>query len=427
MIIKNTRTFTGEYSFPGDKSISHRAALLGAISEQRIEIRNYNPGLDCASTLQCLRQLGVSITIENDTVTVHGKGLGGFTRPVETLDAGNSGTTMRLLTGLLAGQKFPSVISGDDSLNSRPMNRIIDPLCRMGARIAATPDQTAPLKISGTPLKGITYTLPVNSAQVKSCIILAGLLATSETTVIEPVQTRNHSELMLGLPVEKTPDGNIIRVTPGKTPRFPDTFTIPGDISGAAFLMAGALICDNGAVTLRNIGINPTRAGILDILKEMGADITVQNRRTVLGEDTADLTVRQSDLKGITIDGDIIPNVIDEIPILAVLGSYASGTFSVRGAGELRVKECDRISAIADNLLRMGAAIEEFPDGFTIKGGKKLNGTTIRTYGDHRIAMAFTIAGLAAEGETIIDNPAAATVSFPGFRDVIGEFTNGTV
>lgn len=427
MIIKKARQFQGELYLPGDKSISHRAAILAAISEQTVNIRNFNQGKDCLSTLDCLLQLGIPVKIQNSRITIQGKGLRGFHNPEQPLNAGNSGTTMRLLSGLLAGQQFSSIITGDESLNKRPMKRIIHPLIRMGAQIYSTPEYTAPLQIVGTDLSGISHKLQVASAQVKSCIILAGLLASTKTNIIEPVQTRNHTELMLNLTVEKSSEGNTILVEPGTVPHFVKTYNIPGDISNAAYLIAGALICKDGTALLRNVGINPTRAGVLDVLESMGAEFTIRNSSCLMGEDIADIQIHQSRLRGISIGGDIIPNVIDEIPILAVIGSVAEGSFSVRDAAELRVKECDRITAIVRNLRNMGTAIEEHDDGFTIYGGNKLKGTDIKTYGDHRIAMAFTIAGLVAEGETVIDNPGAATISYPGFWRVIENFTNKQV
>ena len=414
----------GTVRVPGDKSISHRLAMLAAIAEGQSCIKNYASSQDCRSTLSCLQSLGVPIEIVGGSqVIVSGRGLRGLTRPREILDAGNSGSTIRMLSGILAGQNFQTEISGDSSLRSRPMGRIIKPLSQMGARIQARDNNYPPLSILGGPLKGIQYVLPVASAQVKTAILLAGLLAEGETEVTEPVPTRNHTELALKeFEAEVKVRGNQIAVKGGQ-PIQAVTTKVPGDISSAAFFVAAATLIPGSEILLSGVGLNQGRRAIVDLLCEMGASVEILNPQTEAGEPLSDLQVRPAALRGGTISGDKIPQVIDEVPILAVLATQTQEGLEIRGAAELRVKESDRIKSIVENLRSMGASVEEFEDGMFIPGGQSLRGSRIHTYGDHRIAMAFAIAGLIAKGETLIEGSECAAVSFPHFFEVLDQVT----
>ena len=414
-------------SVPGDKSISHRGIMFGSIADGTTEIHNFLPGADCLATIRCFRTLGIEIEQEGSTVTVHGKGLHGLSAPSHILDVGNSGTTTRLLSGILAGQPFESKLSGDESLNSRPMKRIIDPLTQMGADISSIlHNGCAPLYIAPSRLHGIHYDSPVASAQVKSCILLAGLYADGETSVTEPGLSRNHTELMLkefGADIRSVHNLDCSRTTaiiqPGRE-LHGQKLTVPGDISSAAYFIAAGLIVPDSEIRITNVGINPTRAGILKVCEDMGARIELSNERTEGGEKIADITVRTSRLHGTVIEGDIIPALIDEIPVIAVMAAVAEGTTVIRDAAELKVKETDRIETVTDNLKAMGCDVTPTEDGMIINGGK-LKGASIHTLLDHRIAMAFSIAALAAEGRTRILDSKCVDVSYPAFYDTFEE------
>lgn len=417
----------GTVSVPGDKSISHRGIMFGSIADGTTEIHNFLPGADCLATIRCFRALGIEIEQEGSTVTVHGKGLHGLSAPSHILDVGNSGTTTRLLSGILAGQPFESKLSGDESLNSRPMKRIIGPLTQMGADISSIlHNGCAPLYIAPSRLHGIHYDSPVASAQVKSCILLAGLYADGETSVTEPGLSRNHTELMLkefGADIRSVHDLDCSRTTaiiqPGRE-LHGQKLTVPGDISSAAYFIAAGLIVPDSEIRITNVGINPTRAGILKVCEDMGARIELSDERTESGEKIADITVRTSRLHGTVIEGDIIPALIDEIPVIAVMAAVAEGTTVIRDAAELKVKETDRIETVTDNLKAMGCDVTPTEDGMIINGGK-LKGASIHTLLDHRIAMAFSIAALAAEGRTRILDSKCVDVSYPAFYDTFEE------
>ena len=413
----------GSVTVPGDKSISHRCIMFGSIADGITEVRNFLQGADCLATIRCFRSLGIEIEETDSTVTVHGKGLHGLSAPDGILDVGNSGTTTRLLSGILAGQPFESRLSGDESLNSRPMKRIMDPLTQMGARISSIPGNgCAPLHIAPSSLHGIHYDSPVASAQVKSCILLAGLYANGETSVTEPSLSRNHTELMLrefGADIRTTHALDSTRATASIRPcsgLYGQKITVPGDISSAAYFIAAGLIVPDSEILIENVGINPTRAGILKVCEDMGGNITLLNERTEGGEKIADILVKTSSLHGITIEGDIIPTLIDEIPVIAVMAAVAEGTTVIKDASELKVKETDRIETVTDNLKAMGCNVTPTADGMIITGGK-LKGASIHTLLDHRIAMAFSIAALVAEGNTKILDSKCVDVSYPTFYD----------
>ncbi len=412
----------GEITVPGDKSISHRAVMFAALAEGDTRIRHFLNGADCLSTISCFRQLGVSVETDPSgssgagDVVVHGAGLHGLKQSSGILDAGNSGTTMRLLSGILAGQRFSSELTGDSSLRKRPMKRIMDPLTDMGAAITSkNADSRAPLLIAPARLHGIHYLSPVASAQVKSCVLLAGLYADGETSVTEPVLSRNHTELMLrafGAHVESSGTTCIIAPEPALHPQDID---VPGDISSAAYFIAAACIVPGSEVLIRSVGINPTRDGIIRAARAMGADITLLNERILGGEPAADLLVKNAPLKGCTIEGELIPTLIDELPVLAVMAAFADGTTVIRDAAELKVKESDRIAVMTENLQRMGADVTPTDDGMIIRGGRPLNGAVIDPHADHRIAMSFAVASLAARGEVILQDRACVSISYPQF------------
>ena len=413
----------GRVSVPGDKSISHRCIMFGSIADGVTEVRNFLEGADCLATIRCFRSMGIEIEEKDTTVIVHGKGLHGLSAPDSILDVGNSGTTTRLLSGILAGQPFESKLSGDESLNSRPMKRIMDPLTQMGAHISSIlRNGCAPLYIAPSTLHGIHYDSPVASAQVKSCILLAGLYAEGETSVTEPSLSRNHTELMLrefGADIRTTHALNSTEATASIRPcgrLFGQKITVPGDISSAAYFIAAGLIVPASEILIENVGINPTRAGILKVCEDMGGNITLLNERTEGGEKIADILVKTSSLHGITIEGDIIPTLIDEIPVIAVMAAAAEGTTIIKNAEELKVKETDRIETVTDNLKAMGCNVTPTADGMIITGGK-LKGASIHTLLDHRIAMAFSIAALVAEGNTKILDSKCVDVSYPTFYD----------
>ncbi len=426
MLIRPAKCLRGEIALPGDKSISHRAAIISAMAEGETWIENFATSADCAATLDCLRQLGVEIRQEGTRVWVDGVGKSGFAVPDKPLDCGNSGTTMRLMAGVLAGQEFDSVLTGDDSLQQRPMGRIMEPLGQMGAEIESA-DGRAPIKIHGvSPLGSISYELPVASAQIKSCILLAGLNGDGETTVIEPIPTRDHTERMLrwfGVDVRETSIGDTGKriCLSGDARLIAADMTVPSDISSAAFFLVAALCLENSDLTIANVGLNPTRIAVIDILRRFGADIRFENQGEQNNEPVGDLRV----VGGLTarteplIEGNVIANLIDELPILAILGTQLETGLEVRDAAELRVKETDRIAAIVENLRRMGAEAEEFEDGFKVEKSK-LTGARVDSFGDHRIAMAFAVAGLLADkGETEIIGAECVDVSFPGFFETL--------
>lgn len=418
MFQKATSPLRGELTIPGDKSISHRAVMFGSLAKGTTEITNFLQGADCLSTISCFQKMGIEIENTQGRILVHGKGLHGLKAPSQILDCGNSGTTTRLMSGILCGQSFSSVLTGDESIQKRPMKRVMDPLTTMGANIKSRlGNGCAPLEIKGSRLSGIHYHSPIASAQVKSALLLAGLYADSPTSVTEPYISRNHSEIML------SSFGAKIRVKNTTASVEPNpileavNIEVPGDISSAAYFIAAALLVPGSEVLLKNVGINPTRAGILEVALQMGGKITLLNERLQGGEKTADLLIQSSDLQGVTIEGAIIPTLIDEIPIIAIMAACAQGTTIIRDAAELKVKESDRILLITRNLKAMGADIEATEDGMIIQGGKSLHGAHIHTAKDHRIAMSFAIASLLTDDEVTILDPECVNISFPDFYE----------
>lgn len=431
MQITDKYAFHGELSVPGDKSISHRSIMFGAISKGTTMVSNFLQGADCLSTISCFQKLGISIENQNSHIVIHGKGLHGLTAPSKILNVGNSGTTTRLISGILAGQHFESTLDGDDSIRRRPMKRIFTPLTQMGAEffswnpssfpasLQTTDSGCAPFTVRGGKLHGIHYNSPVASAQVKSAVLLAGLYAEDMTSITEPVLSRNHTELMLcGFGAEVTSDGTTASIKP--EPKLEgQNIHVPGDISSAAYFIALGLLTPHSELLIKNVGINPTRSGIITAVHAMGGNLSLINERTVSGEPVADILVKSSSMHGTVIDGEMIPTLIDEIPILAVMAAFAEGTTTIKDAQELKVKESDRIAVITENLSAMGASVTPADDGMTIKGGKQLHGAQIHTHQDHRIAMAFTIAGLNASGETTLDDKKCAAISYPSFFEDI--------
>ena len=421
MKFKKINALRGEVTIPGDKSISHRAVMLGAISEGTTRITNFLRGADCLSTIACFRKMGIDIEESPDQILVHGKGLHGLQAPADILDAGNSGTTTRLISGILAGQSFESTLTGDASIQKRPMKRIITPLTMMGADVESlSGDGCAPLRIRGSHLKGIDYHSPVASAQVKSCILLAGLYADSVTSVTEPYVSRDHSERMLSsFGAALKTDGSTVSIQP--EPRLMgQEVAVPGDISSAAYFIAAALLVPGSELLIKNVGINPTRDGILRICRRMGADITILNRREHGREPVADLLVKHSPLTGTVIEGAVIPTLIDELPILAVMAAFAEGSTVIRDAQQLKVKESNRLDILVHHLSAMGADITGTEDGMVINGGRPLHGAVLESHLDHRIAMSFAVAGIAAQGETEILQADCVDISYPGFyRDLL--------
>jgi len=416
MFVEPVRRIRAEVTVPGDKSISHRAAMFAAIADGESRIENFLPGEDCLSTIRCLEQLGVKISFRAERVVVHGVGLKGLQKPGTRLDAGNSGTTMRLLSGILCGQEFACEITGDASLQSRPMDRIIRPLRLMGGDIRGVEKEgCAPLRISGGRLRGITYEMPVASAQVKSSLLLAGLYAEGSTEVIEPEHTRNHTELMLqSMGADITTEGKRVICRPVARLAARDFF-VPGDISSAAFFMVLGAITGEGEIYIRDVGLNPTRSGVIDILREMGANLETLNVRTVAGELIGDIRVRSSPLHGIDFGGAVIPRLIDEIPVIAVAACFAAGPTVIRDAQELKVKETNRISVMAGELNRIGADVRETPDGMIISGRRGLAGGEASSHGDHRVAMALAVAGLGSRDGVRLHGAECSAVSYPGF------------
>lgn len=416
MIFKKANSIHGELTIPGDKSISHRAIMLGSIADGTTEITNFLQGADCLSTIACFKQMGVSIENSTDKVIIKGSGLHGLQAPKNMLDVGNSGTTTRLMSGILAAQNFTSSLNGDASIQKRPMGRIITPLSQMGADIVSIKGNgCAPLQINGKQLHGIHYQSPVASAQVKSSILLAGLYADGTTSVTEPSLSRNHSELMLSsFGANVTSKDTTATIEPANK-LYGQQIIVPGDISSAAYFIVAGLILPNSEVLIKNVGINPTRDGILRVCEAMGASISYENKREVSKEPVADLLVRSSSLHGTEIGGDLIPTLIDEIPAIAVLACFAEGTTVIKDAQELKVKESNRIDEMVNNLAKMGADITATDDGMIIHGGKPLHGSIIESKLDHRLAMSFAIAGLMAEGETDIQGAEVVETSFPTF------------
>ena len=415
MEIKKQTNLRGMLTVPGDKSISHRAVMFGSLAKGTTRISHFLEGADCLSTIACFRKMGIDIERNASEILVHGKGLHGLSAPDGILDVGNSGTTTRLISGILAGQNFTSELDGDDSIRTRPMKRIMTPLTSMGADITSKRDNgCAPLVIDGKTLHGIHYDSPVASAQVKSCVLLAGIYADGITSVTEPFLSRNHTEIMLNyFGAKVTSEGTTASIVPEPALNGRE-IQVPGDISSAAYFIAAGLLTPGSEILLKNVGINPTRAGILKVCMDMGADITLLNESTE-GEPTADLLIRTSNLKGTTIEGGIIPTLIDEIPMIAVMAAFADGTTVIRDAQELKVKESDRITVMVDNLKRMGADIEGTEDGMIIHGGKPMHGAAIDSHLDHRVAMSFAVAGTICDGTMDILNGDCVNISYPEF------------
>lgn len=422
--VKQTTKISGTVQVPGDKSISHRAVMFGALAEGTTTIEGFLPGADCLSTISCFRQMGIEIEQEGNRVTVTGKGWYGLQEPSRTLDVGNSGTTARLLAGILATQPFHTVMEGDESIAKRPMRRVVGPLREMGARIDGRKDgEFTPLSIRGGKLKGIQYRSPVASAQVKSAILLAGLQADGVTSVTEPHLSRDHTERMLqAFGVQVVRDGLTVSVEGGQrlTGR---AIQVPGDISSAAFLIAAVMMVPGSSLFIPNVGINPTRTGILDVVKAMGGSVELVNQRIVNEEPVADLRISYAELSGIEIGGEIIPRLIDEVPVIAVMATQAKGRTVIRDAQELKVKETDRIATVVSELTKLGAQVTPTDDGIIVEGPTPLHGAVIDSLGDHRIGMAMAIAGLAAAGETVIENEEAIAVSFPNFAEILQQIS----
>lgn len=414
----------GEVTIPGDKSISHRAAMLASIGNGISRIRNYSSAIDCRSTLNCMQSLGADIRHCDSEIEIHGKGRWSLRESEDVLDCGNSGTTMRLLCGLLAGQNFVTVLTGDASLRRRPMDRIIKPLTQNGAEIyGRRTNRFAPLFIRGTPLSDVSYELPVASSQVKSAVLLAGLYAGGNVQVIEPVRSRDHTERMLAFcGVEVQREGALISLGKNRQPAARN-FQIPGDISSAAFILALGLLVPDSRLTLHDVGINPTRTGLLTVLRQMGAAPELINERLLANEPLADIRVASAPLTAVEIGGSLIPKLIDELPLIAVLATQAQGQTIIRDALELRIKESDRIAAIVSELKKMGAAIEETEDGFIVEGPTQLHGAECRSYNDHRIAMALSVAACIAEGESVIRDADCVGISFPEFFKIIKDIS----
>ena len=426
LVLEKINKLKGNIFVPGDKSISHRSLILGSIAQGETRIYNFLNSLDCLKTLECMQVLGAEIELGKDnSVKIKGKGLYGLQEPKNILDVGNSGTTIRLLTGLLSGQDFYSVLCGDVSIRKRPMRRVVEPLRLMGADIWGRKDgQFAPLSVRGNKLNPLHYTLPVASAQVKTALLLAGLYTTGETVIKEPLPTRDHTEKMLEImraDLEISPTE--IKVMGGKELRGTDIF-IPGDISSAAYFIAAASILRDSQITIKQVGVNLTRTGIIGILNKMGAKIDTLNYQVKSNEPQADLMIEYSKLKGVDIKKENVPFLIDELPLIAVVSTQAQGKTVVSGAKELRVKETDRIKAIVSELKKMGADIEEREDGFTVNGPIRLQGAVCESYNDHRIAMSLAVAALLAEGKTIIKNSECIDISFPGFKKTLQNLIN---
>jgi 3-phosphoshikimate 1-carboxyvinyltransferase len=419
---QSKKPLRGEISVPGDKSIGHRAVIFGSIAQGSSRVSNLSGGEDNQRTVQAFKDLGVKISTEGGTLYIEGKGWEGLTAPKNIIDCGNSGTTMRLLSGVLAGRPFTTILDGDQSLRRRPMQRVIEPLSRMGANLIGRESTgLAPLKISGGKLRGIEYSMPIASAQVKSAILLAGIQADGATTVEEPQNSRNHTELMIkGFGGEVARDGRRVSIKGGQTLHGQDV-RIPGDISSAAFFLVAAALVAGSEVVVRRVGVNPTRDGVIEILRRMGADIELLGAATEAGEAVADLKVTGRRLKGVEVEAELVARTIDEYPILAVAAALADGVTVIHGVKELRFKESDRISAMTEGLRRLGVDVEEREDGMTISGRERIRGNKVRSFGDHRIAMSLAIAGLCADGGVEIDDAQCVDISFPAFFDLLDE------
>lgn len=418
MKFKKVNGLKGEVTIPGDKSVSHRSVMFGSIAKGTTEIQHFLQGADCLSSIACFQKMGVAIENHGNQVLVHGNGLRGLKKPDSILDCGNSGTTIRLISGILAAQDFTVTLTGDESIQKRPMKRIMTPLSQMGAQIRSIHDNgCAPLEITGTLLHGIHYQSPVASAQVKSAVLLAGLYADGETKVTEPELSRNHTELMLSsFGANVKTEGTTATIQPAAE-LYGQKILVPGDISSAAFFIAAGLMVPNSEILIKNTGINPTRDGIIHVCKAMGADISLLNVCDDIGEPTADILVRSSPLHGTTVGGAIIPTLIDELPMIATMACFAEGTTVIKDAAELKVKESNRIEVMVRNLSAMGADVEETEDGMIIRGGKPLHGAVIDSKDDHRIAMTFAIAGCLADGETQILGAECVNISYPEFYE----------
>jgi len=417
--ISPAAALSGAIALPGDKSISHRYAMIAAIAEGDTHIRNYSTGADCHSTLGCIRALGIGVEGQGTEFTIRGRGLDGLRPPAADLDAGNSGSTIRMLSGILAAQPFATRIFGDESLSRRPMRRIIEPLSEMGARIRAREDKFPPLEILGTRLDAIDYVLPVPSAQVKTCVLLAGLFADGRTSVTEPVRSRDHTEIALrefGAEIEVARHRIVVTGRPRLTGR---DLVVPSDLSSAAFFIVAALLVPGSELSIGGVGLNPTRSALLDFLTGMGAAIRIPTLESQNGELVGEIVVRHSELRGGIIEGALTAALIDEIPVLAVLGAATEQGLTVKDASELRIKETDRIRTVVENLGRMGVQAEELPDGMVIPGRQKFHAAQIESGGDHRIAMAFAVAALRADGTSVINGAEAASVSFPEFWNTL--------
>lgn len=418
-VISSKTGLNGRIKIPGDKSISHRAVMFGSLANGDTVITGFLRGDDCMSTISCFKKLGIDIEVTDDRVVVHGKGLKGLTAPKELLDVGNSGTTIRLISGILAAQEFNSILNGDASIQKRPMKRVINPLSQMGADIESTNDGYAPLKIYGRKLTAMEYTMPVASAQVKSAILLASLFAEGTTIINEPVASRDHTEIMLNyFGANINNDNGVITSTPVQE-LYGKELEVPGDISSAAFFMVAGLIVPNSHIIIENVGINPTRTGIIDALRSMGGYVEILNERMSGGELVGDIEVKTSKLKATTLEGSIIPRMIDEIPVFAVAALCAEGTTFVNDATELKVKESNRIATMSQELGKMGVVIEETDDGMIIKGNQKIKGGTVYSHLDHRVAMSCAIAALIAEDNTTITDADCVGISFPNFYELL--------
>ncbi len=413
--IRPAGSLSGVLLLPGDKSISHRYAMIAALAEGPSKIVNYSTGADCHSTLGCVEALGIGVREEGTTVTIEGKGLEGWQRPIGGLDAGNSGSTIRMMSGILAAQPFDSTIFGDESLSKRPMGRVMAPLSEMGARIRAKDGRFPPLDIQGGPLHPVDYTLPVASAQVKTCVLFAGLFADGETIVREPVRSRDHTEIALrefGADLKSRKGVITLQGRPTLTGR---ELVVPSDLSSAAFFLVAALLVPGSHLVIRDVGLNPTRSSLLDFLLSIGAKINILKIESVNGEPIGDIEVRYSPVRGGVIDGDLTAALIDEIPVLAVLGAASENGLTIRDAAELRIKETDRIATVAENFRRMGIEVDVTSDGMHVPGKQRFRAAAFDSFGDHRIAMAFAVAALGCDGESTIDNAEAASISFPEF------------
>ena len=421
-IAPDKKPLRGNIVVPGDKSIAHRAVIFSAIAQGRSRIMNLSGGEDNSRTVRAFRQMGVEIFRDGDALCVEGKGWDGLSAPTERIDCGNSGTTLRLLSGLLAGRPFHSELDGDSSLRQRPMKRVIDPLSKMGARIRSRQgDGLAPLEIDGGGLRGIEYRMPIASAQVKSAIVLAALQAEGQTIVHEPQRSRDHTEVMLsGFGGKISVDGLTLAIA-GRPALTGQSVRIPGDISSAAFFLVAAAMIPGSDLTVRDVGCNPTRDGVVEVLKQMGASIELRNQRLEAGERVADIHVTGAALKGVDVDAELVARTIDEYPILAVAAAVAQGVTTFSDVNELRFKESDRIAAMTEGLRALGVLVEERPDGMTIQGGNRLRSGAVKSYADHRIAMSFAIAGLVSENGVEIDDAKCVDISFPSFFDLLAE------